>query len=76
MYLAVFQVQKTWLMRAILLLAVSGFADAAVGWFAVKPFPWIALIPGSLPLSMFLFVARPLLKEADRESSTAAGSIE
>jgi hypothetical protein len=64
-----FQVHKFWLIRAVLLVVVTDVADGAVGWFAAKPFPWVALIPGTLPLSMFFFVARPSLKQAERESA-------
>jgi peptidoglycan/LPS O-acetylase OafA/YrhL len=56
-----------WLIRAILVLVVTILADGAVGWLATKPFPWVVLIPGSLPLLMFIFVGRPLLKRAGRE---------
>jgi hypothetical protein len=65
-----FEVHKSRLMRAALVLTVTCLIDATVGWFATKPFPWVVLIPGSLPLSMFLFVARPLLKQAERASQT------
>jgi hypothetical protein len=63
-----FQTHKSWLMRAALVLTITCLIDATVGWFAAKPFPWVVLIPGSLPLTMFFFVARPLLKQAERES--------
>jgi hypothetical protein len=63
-----FQVHKSWLIPALLVLVVTVSADGVVGWFAAKPFPWVVLIPGSLPLSMFFFVARPLLKQAEQES--------
>jgi len=59
---------KSWRIRAVLVLVVTCLMDAIVGWFAAKPFPWVVLIPGSLPLSMFIFVAMPLLKQAARES--------
>jgi hypothetical protein len=63
-----FHVHKSWLIRAVLVLAITLLADGAVGWFAAKPFPWVVLIPGSLPLSMLIFVAAPLLKQAGQES--------
>jgi hypothetical protein len=72
MKLTAFQVHKSWLIRAVLVLVVTCLMDAIVGWFAAKPFPWVVLISGSLPLSMFIFVAMPLLKQADRESQTGA----
>ena len=67
MELTAFQVHKSWLIPAMLVLVITVLADGAVGWFAAKPFPWVVLIPGTLPLSMFIFVAIPLLKQAERE---------
>ena len=66
MKLTAFHVHKSWLMPAILVLAVTCLSYAIVGCFAVKPFPWIVLIPGSLPLSMYTFVGRPLLRKETR----------
>jgi hypothetical protein len=68
MKLTAIQVHRSWLIRAVLVLAVTCLIDATVGWFAAKPFPWVVLVPGSLPLSVFIFVALPLLKQAERES--------
>ena len=67
MELTAFQVHKSWLIPAMLVLVITVLADGAVGWFAAKPFPWVVLIPGTLLLSMFIFVAIPLLKQAERE---------
>jgi hypothetical protein len=63
-----FQVHKSWAIPAMLVLVITVLADGAVGWFAAKPLPWVGLISGSLPLSMFFFVAYPLLKRAEPES--------
>lgn len=66
MKLAAFRVHKSWLLPASLVLAVTCLVYAIIGYFATKPLPWIVLIPGSLPLSLYIFVGRPLLKkEAD-----------
>jgi hypothetical protein len=62
MNLTVFQVHKSWLIRAMVVLVATALVDGVVGWFAARPFPWVLLIPGSLPLSMFVFVGMPLLK--------------
>jgi len=62
------QVHEFWFIRAALVLLVTVCADAAVGWFAARPSPWIVLIPGSLPLSMYIFVALPIVKQAERDS--------
>ena len=49
-----------------------GLIDAAVGGLVARPFPWVALIAGTLPLSMIVFVAMPLLKNEGRDSETGA----
>jgi hypothetical protein len=74
MKLTAFQVHKSWLIPAVLVLVATVLAVGAVGWFAAKPFPWVGLIAGSLPLSLFIFVARPLLKQAERESQTGSSA--
>lgn len=61
-------VHRLWLTRAGLVLLATVLADSAVGIFAPRPFPWIVLIPATLPLSLLTFVARPVLREEDRES--------
>jgi hypothetical protein len=66
MKLTGFDAHKSWLMPAILVLAVTCLVYAIVGCFATRPLPWIVLIPGSLPLSMYIFVGRPLLKKETR----------
>ena len=70
MKLTAFQVHKSWLIRAALVLVVTVLADGAVVWFAQRPILWAALIGGSLPLSMTVFVAIPLLREEGRKSET------
>jgi hypothetical protein len=64
-----FQVHKPWLIRAVLVLVVTVLAEGAVVWFAQRPILWAALIGGSLPLSMYIFVAMPVLREEGRKSS-------
>jgi hypothetical protein len=68
MKLTAFQVHKWWLMRAVLVLLTTGLADGAVVWFAQRPILWAVVFPGSLPLSMFAFVAIPILREEKRKS--------
>jgi hypothetical protein len=70
MKLIALQVHKSWLIRAALLLVVTVLADGAVVWFAQRPILWAALIGGSLPLSMTVFVAIPILREEGRKSQT------
>jgi hypothetical protein len=69
--LTAFQVHKSWLIRAALVLVVTVVADGAVVWFAHRPILWAALIGGSLPLSMTIFVAIPILREEGRKSETS-----
>ncbi|MGA2130770.1 MAG: hypothetical protein ABSH50_00515 [Bryobacteraceae bacterium] len=70
MKLAAFQVHKSWLIRAALVLVVTVLVDGVVVWFAPRPIFWATLIGGSLPLSMSLFVAFPILREEARKSET------
>ncbi len=63
MKLAALQVHKSWLIPALLVLAATGLIYGIVGALVAKPFPWIGLIPGSLPLTMYFFVGRPLLRK-------------
>jgi hypothetical protein len=64
-----FQVHKFWLIRAALVLVVTVLADGVVVWFAQRPIIWAALIGSSLPFSMVVFVAIPLLREERRKSA-------
>ena len=68
--LTAFQVHKSWLIRAALVLVVTGLADGAVVWFVQRPILWATVIGGSLPLSMCVFVAIPILREEGRKSRT------
>jgi hypothetical protein len=70
MKLTAFHVHKSWLIRASLVLVATVLADGAVAWFAQHPILWAALIAGSLPLSMHVFVAIPILREEGRKSET------
>ncbi|MGC1522895.1 MAG: hypothetical protein WA803_15250 [Steroidobacteraceae bacterium] len=71
MTLTAFQVHKSWLIRAVLVLVVTGLVDGIVVWFAQRPIFWAALIGSSLPFSMVIFVAIPWLREENRKSKTA-----
>ena len=68
MKLTAIQIHKSWLLPTLLILLVTCLIYGIVGSFAAKPFPWILLIPGSLPLSMYLFVGRPLLRKEKHDS--------
>jgi hypothetical protein len=70
MQLTAFQVHKSWLIRAALVLLVTVLADGVAVGFAQRPLFWAVLIPGTLPLSMFFFVAVPILREDKRKSQT------
>lgn len=68
MKLTAFHVHKPWLIRAVLVLVVTVLADGAVVWFARRPILWATLIGSSLPLSMCVFVAIPMLRAERRIS--------
>ena len=68
MKLNAFQVHRFWLIRAGLALLITVLADGIIPSFVAKPIPWVVLISESLPLTMYFFVAVPVLKQAERES--------
>jgi hypothetical protein len=63
-----FQVHKPWLVPAMLVLVVTGLADGAAVWFAQRPILWATLIAASLPISLFVFVALPVLRRESGKS--------
>jgi hypothetical protein len=68
MTLTAFETHKSWLIRAVLVLVATGLADGAVVWFAQRPMIWATLIASSLPISMIVCVAIPILREETRKS--------
>lgn len=70
MTLTAFQVHKSWLIRAVLVLVATGVAEGAVVWFAQRPTLWVTLIGASLPLTLIVFVLFPILREERRRSET------
>jgi hypothetical protein len=67
MKLTAFQVHKTWLIPAVLVLLVTVVVDGVVVSFAQRPRLWPILIPCTLPLTMWLFVGLPMLREEKRK---------
>ena len=67
--LTAIQIHKSWLIRAALVLVVTGLVDGVAVWFAQRPIFWAALIGSSLPFSMVVFVVFPLLREERRKSA-------
>jgi hypothetical protein len=63
MELTALQVHKRWLIPAVLVLLVTAFADVLTACFVSRPILWCALISSSLPISMFVFVAMPILRQ-------------
>jgi hypothetical protein len=63
-----FQVHKHWLVRAVLVLTLTALADGSVLWFVRQPFFWAVLIGASLPFTMVVFVAFPVLREEKRRA--------
>jgi hypothetical protein len=69
---AIWQVHKGWLIRTALVLTVTCVIDGAAVWFATEPRLWAVMIPCTLPLSIMLFVAIPMLNEEKRKSQAGA----
>jgi hypothetical protein len=67
MQLTAFQVHKFWLIRATLVLLITCLADGVVVWFVQRPIFWAVLIGSTLPFTMVVFVAIPLLREESRK---------
>jgi hypothetical protein len=65
-----FQVHKFWLIRAVLVLVLTVLADGMVVWLVPRPFFWSVLIGSSLPFTMAVFVALPVLREEKRKTET------
>jgi hypothetical protein len=63
-----FQVHKSWLLRAALVLVVTALADGLTAWFAPRPILWCVSIASTLPISILVFVAMPILLEEKRKS--------
>jgi hypothetical protein len=68
MKLTVFQVHKSWLIRAALVLVVTALAEGLTAWFVPRPLRWCELIASSLSISMVVFVAIPVLRHERRKS--------
>jgi hypothetical protein len=62
-------VHRFWLVRTVLVLAVTGLAEVAVVSLVQKPVLWVALIAGSIPLSLFFLVAFPLVRQQNSKST-------
>jgi hypothetical protein len=68
MKLTAFQVHKGWLTRAALVLVGTVLAEGLIVGFVQQPFLWVTLIGSTLPFTMVVFVAFPLLREEARKS--------
>lgn len=62
------QAHGFWAVRAALVLIVTAVAAALVVWLVPQPILWVALIAGTLPLSLVFLVALPLMRRAERQS--------
>jgi hypothetical protein len=68
MELTAFQVHKSWLIRATLVLVTTVLAVGLTANFAPRPVLWCTLIASTLPLTMLVFVALPVLRQERRKS--------
>jgi hypothetical protein len=66
--LTAYEVHKSWLMRAALVLVITVLADGLAAWFRPQPILWCTLIASSLPISMAVFVVFPVLRSESRKS--------
>ena len=55
-----------WAARIMSILIVVAMADGLVATFVRRPFPWLAIIPGSIPLLVTVFVIRPMYRAEKR----------
>ena len=65
--LTAFQTHKTWLLRAVSVLLVTGLAELAVVEFVERPIVWVILVSSTLPFTLLNFVAFPVLREEQRK---------
>jgi len=63
-----FEVHKHWLVPSLLILVGTTLFYVIVVSFVQKPFPWMLIIPGSLPLTFYFFVARPLIRKETQDA--------
>jgi hypothetical protein len=56
-----------WAVRFMAVVVVVAVADALVGMFLSRPFPWIVILPASIPLLVVAFVIVPM-KRAEKEN--------
>ena len=68
MKLTAFQVHKSWLIPATLVLIATGLADGLAVEYAKRPILWVTAIASSLPISLFVCVVLPLLRRESRKS--------
>ena len=58
-----FSVRSSPFFRFALLIVCVAALDCAVIWFAAKPLPWAAMIPGLIPLFVYPVVIHPMLRK-------------
>jgi hypothetical protein len=62
-----FQVHKSWLIPAALVLVLTCLADGLAVSFTQRPMLWATLIPATLPISLFVFVLIPILRRESQK---------
>jgi hypothetical protein len=65
---SVWRVHKVWVLRTVLVLVATALAEVAVVWSLQQPIRWVGLVAGTLPFSLFFFVALPLIRRQARPS--------
>ena len=62
------QVHGFWVVRTAQVLLVTALAEVVVVWSMHQPIRWVALVAGTLPLSLLVFAALPLIRGEARPS--------
>jgi len=60
---SVWQVHSFWVLRTALILVITALAEAALVFALPQPARWVALIAGTLPVTLYFFVALPLIRK-------------
>jgi hypothetical protein len=58
-----------WAARFAAILLAAFLADTLVVLFARRPLPWVAIIPGFIPVLVSVFVIIPMIRAEKKEHS-------
>ena len=66
---SVWQVHRSWVLPTMLVLVLTALAEVAIVWVLAQPARWVALIAGTLPVTLYFFVALPLIRKEGAKPS-------